>query len=96
MATINKNKAVFYIKDFAFSYPFTNSAIKLNGEINIYTNDIVLINGASGIGKSTLLYALKGLIPHVINGNLQGAIYYHGENLECLNSISLSVIAVPM
>ena len=87
-------KSVFRVKDFAFNYPFAKAQIKLNGEINIYPQDVVLINGASGIGKSTLLYALKGLIPHVINGNLSGEIYYNDNDISNLNSRDLSNIGL--
>ena len=87
-------KSVFRVKDFAFNYPFAKAQIKLNGEINIYPQDVVLINGTSGIGKSTLLYALKGLIPHVINGNLSGEIYYNDKDIRHLNSHDLSDIGL--
>ena len=88
------NNPIFHITDFAFQYPFSNSQIKLDGEIKIYHNDIVLISGASGIGKSTLLYALKGLIPYVIQGNLHGNILYNNQNIATLNSNALSKIGL--
>ncbi|MDD3052758.1 MAG: ATP-binding cassette domain-containing protein, partial [Candidatus Cloacimonetes bacterium] len=76
------NESIYRIRNFCFTYPFNKNTITLNGEINILQNDIVLINGVSGVGKSTLLYALKGLIPNVIMGAMEGEIIYKDRNIS--------------
>lgn len=75
------NNIVYSISNLEFKYPESNYSLKIDGNINIYKNDFVLINGNSGSGKSTFLYLLKGLIPNNIFGFYKGEIKYNSENI---------------
>ena len=60
------------VKDFTFKYKEgQNPAIK---DVNITIPDgaFVGITGAAGSGKSTLTYALNGIIPHCYPGEFYG------------------------
>lgn len=45
-------------------------------------NKINLLLGPSGCGKSTLLYLLSGIIPHIIEGTIEGRVLLEGESIE--------------
>ena len=49
--------------------------------IEIKKDELVIIVGPSGGGKSTLLQILKGIIPEFTNGNLTGNIHYKNNSL---------------
>ncbi|CBZ02219.1 phosphate transport ATP-binding protein PstB (TC 3.A.1.7.1) [Clostridium botulinum H04402 065] len=60
-----------------------------NLNLNIEKNKVTAIIGPSGCGKSTLLKTLNGIIKEEINFNIEGDIYFNGENTE---SISLELL----
>ena len=65
-----------------FNYPNSESILK-NINLNIKKNDCIGITGKSGIGKSTLLDLLTGIIKPK-----KGAIYLSGENMKNINIYS--------
>ncbi len=65
-------------KEFSFRYrEGTSPAI---GEINLLIPDgcFVGVTGAAGSGKSTLTYAINGIIPHCYPGDFYGAVEVDG------------------
>ena len=42
--------------------------------------EFLVIMGSSGAGKSTLILTLNGLIPHLIEGNMEGEVVVDGWN----------------
>jgi energy-coupling factor transport system ATP-binding protein len=55
--------------------------------------EILLIAGASGCGKTTLIRAVNGLIPRSYKGELQGSVQMYGEDIKTwkLSEISQKV-----
>ncbi len=51
-------------------------------KIEIRENELVVIAGPSGGGKSTLLQLLKGIIPEFSTGKLEGNLFYKGRPLH--------------
>ncbi len=74
---------IFTLEQFSFKYPFSKMGIFVKDVIKIYQNDFVIIVGDSGVGKSSLLYALKGFYPNIIYGEITGDILY--KNLSLIN-----------
>jgi len=63
-----------------YTYPRA-SRPALNGiTIHIGTGEFVLVAGRSGVGKSTLLRCLNGLVPHFTGGTLRGSISIAGHD----------------
>lgn len=68
------------IRDFSFKY--RESAAPTVHDINLVipTGSFVGITGAAGSGKSTLTYALNGVIPHCYPGEFFGSVIIDGHD----------------
>jgi energy-coupling factor transporter ATP-binding protein EcfA2 len=62
------------------TYAYSDSALPALQEIDLTVPDgqWLLLAGPSGGGKSTLLYLVNGLIPHVLGGEKQGSVQVNG------------------
>ncbi|MGZ3788496.1 MAG: ATP-binding cassette domain-containing protein [Bacteriovorax sp.] len=67
-----------------FEYTTKNKQRKIScpQKIVINKNELVIIAGPSGGGKSTLLQMLKGIIPEFSAGKLEGDLLYKGHPLS--------------
>ncbi|MBN2461444.1 MAG: ABC transporter ATP-binding protein [Candidatus Cloacimonetes bacterium] len=84
----------YNIDNLSFQYPFSDRKLTWPNAIDIRKGDIILLTGTSGTGKSTLLYILKGLIPEIIHGRLQGKINYCGKPLGQLGALEKARIGL--
>ena len=66
------------IDSFSFTYPGMEVPALQDISLGIESGEAVLVRGASGSGKSTFLYCLNGLIPHVFAGSSVGAVRLNG------------------
>ena len=77
------------LRDVSFHYsaeddaPGSSEAKQVTGvrdiSVTFPSGSVTVITGASGSGKSTLLKLINGLIPHLIEGELQGEILVDGR-----------------
>jgi len=65
-----------------FSYPYSDSQVISNVDLNIEKGEFVLLVGPSGCGKSTLVRCLNRLVPEVSGGNLSGSVLLRGKDLK--------------
>ncbi len=81
-----------------FSFTYRESADPVVRDINLTIPDgaFVGITGAAGSGKSTLTYAMNGIIPHCYPGDFYGSVNVCGlDTVECdLTEISRRVGSV--
>ena len=68
------------IKDFSFQYKNSKTPAIKGVNLNIEDADFVGITGTSGAGKTTLTFALNGIIPHKITGDYYGQILINGKD----------------
>ncbi len=67
------------LKDIMFSYDSGDSVNCLkNINMTVEKGQFVLLTGASGCGKSTILRLINGLIPRYYKGNIDGKIMING------------------
>ena len=74
-------KPIIEINNLSFSYPNSPKILK-SINIKIFEGEFVGIMGPSPSGKSTLAYAIAGLIPHYIEGEMEGDIVVAGLNTK--------------
>ncbi|WP_100009993.1 ABC transporter ATP-binding protein [Lentibacillus sediminis] len=78
-----RQQPVLDVRNFSFSYdeiieqPLFN---RLNFTLN--QNEITLLMGASGAGKSSLALCLNGLYPEAVEGTASGDIFFQGKNIQ--------------
>ena len=68
------------IKDFTFRYRESDEPTVHDINLTIPDGAFVGITGAAGSGKSTLTYALNGIIPHCYPGDFYGAVTINGRD----------------
>lgn len=68
------------IKDFSFRYPDAANFALQEINLKIPRGDFVGITGASDAGKSTLAYAMNGVIPHHYSGDFYGEVLLDGQD----------------
>lgn len=68
------NQNIIEAKNLSFAYEGGGSTLK-DVSFEIQKGSIVFVAGNSGSGKSTLLNIINGLIPEIIEGNLQGDLF---------------------
>lgn len=62
------------LQNITYTYPNAETPALCNVSIKIPNGTFLLVVGASGTGKSTLLRAFNGLVPHFYGGALRGKI----------------------
>ena len=59
----------------SFTYPERSSPVLRSLELTIPPGAFVLVTGSSGVGKSTLLRCINGLVPHASGGRIAGHVW---------------------
>jgi energy-coupling factor transporter ATP-binding protein EcfA2 len=78
---------VIKLKDLSFSHSGSEETALKNINVEINKGEFVAIIGANNSGKSSLCYALTGVIPHLYRGKMQGSI--------CINNQDTKTKSVP-
>jgi energy-coupling factor transport system ATP-binding protein len=74
-------KSIVHIRDLTYSYRRQQRRLALDSvNLEIFEGEFVAIAGRAGAGKSSLCYALNGLIPHSFGGRMEGDVYVCGLN----------------
>lgn len=73
---------IIEIKDFSWRYESRDDFALKNITLDIPEGSFYTIIGPNESGKSTLLYAIRGVVPEVFRGELKGEIRILGKTLE--------------
>lgn len=65
-------------RDFSFRYASGKKNALQNLSLTIEDGDFVGVIGNSGAGKTTLTYAMNGIVPHHYQGDFYGAVQVNG------------------
>lgn len=71
---------VLVVDDLHFKYGNAREEALRGVSFSVFPGEFVGITGPSGAGKSTLALCLRGLIPHVVAGEMKGAIFVDGQD----------------
>lgn len=84
------------ISNFTFTYRESADPVVRDVNLTIPDGAFVGITGAAGSGKSTLTYAMNGIIPHCYPGDFFGSVVVEGNDTceTALTDISLVVGSV--
>ncbi len=66
----------------SFSYPQGNRPALRNIRLSVDRGEFVVILGSAGAGKTTLCYCLTGVVPHHVEGSLDGEVRINGRPLN--------------
>lgn len=80
------------VKNFTFQYKESNSPTVRDIELSIPDGCFVGITGAAGSGKSTLTYALNGIIPHCYPGDFYGSVSIDGMDTVDVSLTDISEV----
>ena len=67
------------IKDFTFRPIHAEQPVLKHVSLDVRRGELVVLMGRSGSGKSSLCYALNGLVPQFIQGEWTGTVMVHGQ-----------------
>ncbi len=73
---------LFEVKNLTYYYPEKGNSALRDVSFTVSEGEFVLLAGASGCGKSSLLRALAGLIPDYYGGTVGGIVRYAGCSLQ--------------
>jgi energy-coupling factor transport system ATP-binding protein len=64
------------------TYPDAGAPVLRDVDLAVPAGELCVVVGATGTGKSTLLGAVNGLVPHFTGGTLQGRVTVDGRDTE--------------
>ncbi|MDZ4182135.1 MAG: ATP-binding cassette domain-containing protein, partial [Candidatus Cloacimonadaceae bacterium] len=72
------------IKQLSLSYPKADKALLEGIDIRLAPGEMLILKGANGSGKTSLLNCLAGIIPEHVHAHLSGSILLSGNDLGSL------------
>jgi len=74
--------SIIEIKDVTFRYKGSEEGLLKNISLSFEKGETVLLCGASGCGKTTIIRLINGLIPHYYKGDLEGDVTVAGKKIR--------------
>lgn len=83
---------IIEIKNVSFCYKGSTEGLLNNVSLSFEKGETVLLCGASGCGKTTLIRLMNGLIPHYYQGDFKGEVIVSGKNTRDIELYDLAGI----
>lgn len=77
----NRDEAFVTVRQATFTYRESSRPALRDLSLTVGRGETVVFMGRSGTGKSTLCYALNGLIPRMISGEWSGTVTVNGHDI---------------
>ncbi len=87
---LNSEAIPLSIQNLTFRYHIREQPAIRNLSFDLHRGELLLIAGASGCGKTTLMRCINGLIPRSYRGELDGQITLFGRDARALGMADLS------
>jgi energy-coupling factor transporter ATP-binding protein EcfA2 len=84
---------VLTIQNLSFRYRDRQEPSLENISLEMASGELLLLAGASGSGKTTIIRCINGLIPRSYKGDLQGKILINGQDVSQLSLARISQMA---
>jgi len=81
------------VEDLSFRYYSRNEPAIFDLNLEVQPGEVLLIAGASGCGKTTLIRCINGLIPRSYRGEKSGRVLLHGRDVAEMSLVEGSQIA---
>jgi energy-coupling factor transport system ATP-binding protein len=92
LAAAEEVPAPLVVEELTFRYRSRPEPALLQVSLSLERGELLLIAGASGCGKTTLIRCINGLIPRSYKGDLQGRILLQGQDPGSLSLARVSQI----
>ena len=74
------HQPIISMENVTYTYPGTTQPALMDFSLQVEEGEFLLVVGASGAGKSTMLRLVNGLVPHFYGGELSGRIEVAGRD----------------
>ena len=79
---MSNQQAIIEINHVSFKYKGSAEGLLSDVSLSFKKGETVLLCGASGCGKTTILRLINGLIPYYYSGELEGDVIVGGRNIR--------------
>ncbi len=79
---ISLERVAVEFNDFSFTYAGSTKPAASHVTFTVGEGDVAVLAGLSGSGKSTILRAINGLIPHIYPGEYSGSVKVEGMTVQ--------------
>jgi len=83
---------VVEVENLFFRYKGQKEYILKGINLSVHRGEVLAIVGLSGNGKSTICYALNGIIPNTLRGDMKGKVKVFGQQVTDVNIAKLATI----
>lgn len=89
-ATLPPSELPLLVENLTFRYQRRDEPSLKNVSLRLEAGQVLLVAGASGCGKTTLMRCVNGLAPRTYRGEMQGQVYLFGKTVGSLSMAELS------
>src|SRR5690625_4916795 len=82
----SSKEALISVENVSFAYESIDEPLLVDLDFTLYRDEVTLLMGASGSGKSTISLCLNGLYPGAVEGESNGCITFKGKDIAKLPS----------